>query len=87
MLENSVPLGKYAVVSAPTAMSAICSEQEILLFHISTDYVFKGTGKILGYISDPIAPQNAHKRRKLSDKIVNFMAIEQIQTLTSPLEI
>ena len=54
---------------APTAMAQACVELGIPLIHISTDYVFEGTGEHLWYPNDPTAPQNAYGRSKLVGEI------------------
>jgi len=54
---------------APTAMAQACAELDIPLIHISTDYVFKGTGDAPWHPNDPTAPQNAYGRSKLAGEI------------------
>lgn len=51
---------------APTAMAKICAELGIPIVHISTDYVFEGTGGAPWKPDDPTAPQNAYGRSKLA---------------------
>lgn len=51
---------------APIAMARACAELGISLIHISTDYVFDGTGERPWQPHDPIAPQNAYGRSKLA---------------------
>lgn len=43
--ENEEALGTIVNGDAPTAMAQACSELGIPLVHISTDYVFDGTGE------------------------------------------
>lgn len=50
---------------APTAMAHACAVLRIPLVHISTDYVFEGTGERPWQPNDPTAPQNAYGRSKL----------------------
>lgn len=50
---------------APTAMAQACASLNIPFTHISTDYVFAGTGETPQKPSDPVAPQNAYGRSKL----------------------
>ena len=53
----------------PTAMAQACVELGIPLVHISTDYVFEGTGDTPWQPHDPTAPQNAYGRGKLAGEI------------------
>ena len=50
---------------APTVMAAVCAERGTPLIHISTDYVFKGTGTTPWSSDDVTEPQNAYGRGKL----------------------
>lgn len=54
---------------APTAMAQACVDLGIPLAHISTDYVFHGTGDTPWASNDPTAPQNAYGRSKLAGEI------------------
>jgi len=54
---------------APTAMARACAELGIPLIHISTDYVFAGTGDAPWHPDDPTAPQNAYGRSKLAGEV------------------
>ena len=51
---------------APTAIAQACAEMQIPLVHISTDYVFEGSGGAPWKPSDATAPQNAYGRSKLA---------------------
>jgi dTDP-4-dehydrorhamnose reductase len=50
---------------APAAMARAAAARGLPLVHISTDYVFAGTGIVPWTPSDPVAPQNAYGRTKL----------------------
>jgi dTDP-4-dehydrorhamnose reductase len=50
---------------APRAMARACGELGIPFVHISTDYVFEGTGQAPWQPQDQTAPQNAYGRSKL----------------------
>ena len=54
---------------APTAMAHTTAELGIPLIHISTDYVFEGTGDTSWKPNAPTAPQNAYGRSKLAGEI------------------
>lgn len=51
---------------APTTMAEVCAELGIPFVHISTDYVFEGTGQAPWQPQDQTAPQNAYGRSKLA---------------------
>jgi dTDP-4-dehydrorhamnose reductase len=50
---------------APKAMAKACAKLGIPFVHISTDYVFKGTGQDPWRPQDQTGPQNAYGRSKL----------------------
>ncbi len=50
---------------APAAMARACADAGIPFVHISTDYVFAGTGNAPWQPHAPTAPQNAYGRTKL----------------------
>jgi len=49
----------------PTAIAETCSILGIPMIHISTDYVFEGSGEVSWQPDDVTAPQNAYGRSKL----------------------
>jgi dTDP-4-dehydrorhamnose reductase len=51
---------------APTAMAKAAANRGLPFLHISTDYVFDGTGTEPFTPDDPTAPQNAYGRSKLA---------------------
>ena len=51
---------------APTAMAKACATLGVPLVHISTDYVFNGTGQEPWGPEDATEPQNAYGRSKLA---------------------
>lgn len=51
---------------APTAIAKACAELGIPFVHISTDYVFEGTGQDPWQPQDQTATQNAYGRSKLA---------------------
>ena len=51
---------------APTEMARACVDLSIPFVHISTDYVFEGTGDIPWKPSDATAPQNTYGLSKLA---------------------
>ena len=54
---------------APTAMAKACAELRIPLVHISTDYVFEGTGNTSYCPEEATEPENAYGRSKLAGEI------------------
>ena len=67
--EKDMELADVINRDAPTAMAQACSYLEIPFVHISTDYVFNGTGDKPWQPSDGTAPQNAYGRSKLAGEI------------------
>ena len=51
---------------APKAMAQACAALGIPFLHVSTDYVFDGTGSTAWRETDVISPQNAYGRTKLA---------------------
>ncbi|KMK63949.1 dTDP-4-dehydrorhamnose reductase [Puniceibacterium sp. IMCC21224] len=64
--ETDEPAARVVNADAPAAMAQACAGMGIPLVHISTDYVFDGTGDSPWTTSDPVAPQNAYGRTKLA---------------------
>jgi len=64
--EDEEPLALTINGAAPTAMAQTCADLGIPLVHISTDYVFAGTGTAPWAPIDPVSPQNAYGRTKLA---------------------
>ena len=54
---------------APTAMAIACAALETPMVHISTDYVFAGTGITPRSPDDATEPQNAYGRSKLAGEV------------------
>jgi dTDP-4-dehydrorhamnose reductase len=52
--------------AAPAAMALACAELDIPLVHVSTDYVFDGTGDAPWQPDAPTAPLGAYGRSKLA---------------------
>lgn len=50
---------------APDAMASVCADLDIPLVHISTDYVFDGSGTALWSVTETPNPKNAYGRSKL----------------------
>ena len=67
--EEEAALATIINGDAPTAMAHACVELGIPLVHISTDYVFEGTGDAPWQPDDSTAPQNAYGRSKWAAEI------------------
>jgi len=67
--EEEEPRATIINGDAPTAMARACAELGIPLVHISTDYVFDGSGETPWQPGDATAPQNAYGRSKLVGEI------------------
>ena len=52
--------------TTPGLIARACAARDIPFVHISTDYVFAGTGTAPWRETDPVAPQNAYGRSKLA---------------------
>ena len=63
--ENEESLANTINGDAPGAMAITCAKLNIPFVHISTDYVFDGTGIVPWSVSDSTNPQNAYGRSKL----------------------
>lgn len=51
---------------APTAMAQACAARDLPFVHISTDYVFDGSGTAPWNVGDEVAPLGAYGRSKLA---------------------
>lgn len=64
--ESDEDLAHLINAQAPGAMARACADLNIPFLHISTDYVFDGSGSTPWSPGDPVAPQNAYGRSKLA---------------------
>jgi len=64
--EEEEALAQTINAAAPGAMAAACAHLDIPFLHVSTDYVFEGSGQRPWCETDPVAPQNAYGRTKLA---------------------
>lgn len=64
--EEEVDLAHTVNAEAPGAMAAAAAEKGIPLVHISTDYVFDGSGDVPWSPDDPTGPLGAYGRSKLA---------------------
>lgn len=54
---------------APGAMARACTDLGIPFVHISTDYVFDGSGDLPRCVDDPVGPINTYGRSKLAGEL------------------
>lgn len=62
--EESPALAQTVNADAPGAMARICAQLGIPFLHVSTDYVFNGSGTAPWQVTDPIAPLNVYGHTK-----------------------
>lgn len=55
--------------TAPAAMARACATRDLPFLHVSTDYVFDGSGAVPHAPGDPTGPINAYGRSKLAGEI------------------
>ena len=64
--EEDVALAARINGDAPTAMAQAAAQKQIPFLHISTDYVFDGSGETARAPGDPIGPLGVYGRSKLA---------------------
>jgi len=64
--EDEEALAQTVNAASPGAMAGACTHLDIPFLHVSTDYVFDGSGTQPWVETDPVSPQNAYGRTKLA---------------------
>lgn len=64
--EEEEALAQRINAASPGAMAGACVQLDVPLLHVSTDYVFDGSGTQAWRETDPVSPQNAYGRTKLA---------------------
>lgn len=67
--EEEEPAATVINGAAPGAMARACAALAIPFLHVSTDYVFDGTGTAPWRETDTVAPENAYGRSKLAGEV------------------
>ncbi len=67
--EAEPELAEIVNAAAPTAMAKAAAAKGIPFVHISTDYVFEGTGSAPWQPTDAVNPQGAYGRSKLAGEV------------------
>ena len=62
--EEEEALATVINAAAPGAMARACADASIPFLHVSTDYVFEGSGQRPWRPEDPVSPLNAYGRSK-----------------------
>lgn len=62
--EDEPELAERINAYAPQVLAKTCLKHNALLIHISTDYVFDGTGEVPYLVSDAVNPQSVYGRTK-----------------------
>lgn len=63
--EEDEALAQTVNAASPGAMAGACAQLDVPFLHVSTDYVFDGTGQRAWQETDPVSPQNTYGRSKL----------------------
>ncbi len=69
LAETQEPLAMQINAAAPAGMAQACAVRGLPFLHISTDYVFDGSGQNPWQPDDVAAPQNAYGRSKFAGEI------------------
>ncbi len=69
LAETQEPLATKINADAPKAMAQACAARGLPFLHISTDYVFDGSGQKPWQPDDAISPQNAYGRSKYAGEV------------------
>ena len=67
--EEEEALATRINADAPGAMAQVCAARGVPFIHLSTDYVFDGSGTQPWRETDPVSPQNAYGRAKLAGEV------------------
>ena len=76
-LAEDQPDVAYAVnAGGPAAIAEWCAKNDARMLHLSTDYVFAGTGNRAHVETDPVGPQGVYGQTKLAGEIAIREALD-----------
>lgn len=76
LAEDEPDLAHIVNAEGPAAIAAWCAANHARMIHLSTDYVFEGSGTAAHVETDPVAPQGVYGQTKLDGEIAIRQALD-----------